>query len=334
MSWTSYPAARLALAGAAALATSLAVNGVAAQEYGPVAQRAIDGAKAYVKPRTICKNPQAAPCCENSLFRNADPDFLAEWKELTGDRDRREPLGYTDIPSKIMGEAVAKTGAFDIFNDFPYTQPDAASAGVLLPLDDYAAKDKPDFSGIPDGFRRPAAIRRQAHTAWSSTAITSCWSCARTSSRTRRRAPNSRRRPARISAVRRPLADWEEQAKFFHTKAGETRWGIKFEKPLYGAMGYRSVNFSHRHFPILFRRPAVRQGHESPHQHPARHQGDQGVCLDRPVHARGHPGLGHAADLSVLGSRPGLFGHVLPLDLRLRQLQSRQASSRASRSLA
>ena len=29
------------------------------------------------------------------------------------------------------------------------------------------------------------------------------------------------------------MADWEEQAKFFHTKAGQTRWGIKFEKPLY-----------------------------------------------------------------------------------------------------
>jgi multiple sugar transport system substrate-binding protein len=48
------------------------------------------------------------------------------------------------------------------------------------------------------------------------------------------------------------MADWEEQAKFFHTKAGETRWGIKFEQPLYGALGYRSVNFSHRHFPAYF----------------------------------------------------------------------------------
>lgn len=48
------------------------------------------------------------------------------------------------------------------------------------------------------------------------------------------------------------MADWEEQAKFFHTKASETRWGITFEQPLYGAMGYRSVNFTHRHFPAYF----------------------------------------------------------------------------------
>ena len=27
---------------------------------------------------------------------------------------------------------------------------------------------------------------------------------------------------------------------------------MKFDKPLYGAMGYRSVNFSHRHFPAYF----------------------------------------------------------------------------------
>ena len=29
------------------------------------------------------------------------------------------PLGYTDIPAKIMQEVVSKTGVDDIFNDFP-----------------------------------------------------------------------------------------------------------------------------------------------------------------------------------------------------------------------
>jgi multiple sugar transport system substrate-binding protein len=44
------------------------------------------------------------------------------------------------------------------------------------------------------------------------------------------------------------LAEWEQQAAFFNVKAGETKWGVKFEKDLYGAMGYRSINFSYRHF--------------------------------------------------------------------------------------
>ena len=90
----------------------------------PVADRAVNLAKQFVKDNNI-KNPKINMLL-NSLFRNAMPDFVAEWKGLTGIDVRTEPLGYTDIPSKIMGEAVAKTGAFDMFNDFPYTQPDAA----------------------------------------------------------------------------------------------------------------------------------------------------------------------------------------------------------------
>jgi multiple sugar transport system substrate-binding protein len=45
------------------------------------------------------------------------------------------------------------------------------------------------------------------------------------------------------------MAEWEQQAAFFHTEKGKTRWGITFEQPLYGALGYRSINFSYRHFP-------------------------------------------------------------------------------------
>ena len=58
-----------------------------------------------------------------------------------------------DIPAKIMQEGVAKTGVYDIFNDFPYTAPDAAGAKVIVPLDQYAEKYKPDFSGIADGLK-------------------------------------------------------------------------------------------------------------------------------------------------------------------------------------
>ena len=52
-----------------------------------------------------------------------------------------------------MAEATAKTGVYDIFNDFPYTMPDAAGAGVVVPLDEYAARGQPDFSGVAPGLR-------------------------------------------------------------------------------------------------------------------------------------------------------------------------------------
>jgi multiple sugar transport system substrate-binding protein len=237
------------LALAAALGLSLAsTNPVLAQE-DPVAQRAIDGAKAYMKANNL--TTVKLDVLLNSLYRNSFPDFAAEWKELTGVELVSEPLGYTDIPSKVMGEAVAKTGAFDIFNDFPYTQPDAASAGTLHPLDAYVAKYKPDFSGIPDAF-----VAQQSYNGKQYSFVLD---------------GDHIMLVLRKDIVENPLAqaefkaatgkdlgcpdnmaDWEEQAKFFHTKAGETRWGVTFEQPLYGAMAYRSVNFSHRHFPAYF----------------------------------------------------------------------------------
>ena len=231
------------------LVLGLAGVATAVADTDPVAQRAIDGARAYVKAHNL-ENPKLDMLL-NSLYRNSLPDFAAEWEGLTGVKIVSEPLGYTDIPSKIMGEAVAKTGAFDLFNDFPYTEPDASGAGVLKPLDEYAGKYMPDFSGIPEAFvaqqyyngklysmvldgdhimlilRKDIVENPQAQAEFKS-ATGKDLGCPAT------------------------MADWEEQAKFFHTKAGETRWGITFEKPLYGAMAYRSVNFSHRHFPAYF----------------------------------------------------------------------------------
>jgi multiple sugar transport system substrate-binding protein len=48
------------------------------------------------------------------------------------------------------------------------------------------------------------------------------------------------------------MEEWEQQAAFFQTKPGQSRWGMKFDNGLYGAMGYRSINFSYRHFPAYF----------------------------------------------------------------------------------
>ncbi|HYI05049.1 MAG TPA: extracellular solute-binding protein, partial [Reyranella sp.] len=49
------------------------------------------------------------------------------------------------------------------------------------------------------------------------------------------------------------VQEWKRQAEFFKAKAGETKWGVKFEKDLYGALGYRSINFSYRHFPVYMK---------------------------------------------------------------------------------
>ena len=233
-----------------ALATGIALSaGSASAQDDPVAQRAIDGAKAYVKAHNM-QDPKLNILL-NSLFRNAMPEYAERWKELTGVEIVSEPLGYTDIPSKVMGECVARTGAFDIFNDFPYTQPDAASCGVLQPLDEYVAKYKPDFSGIPQAF-----VAQQNYNGKQYSFVLDGDHIMLV---LRKDIVENPQAQAEFKAATgkdlgcpATMADWEEQAKFFNTKAGETRWGITFEKPLYGALGYRSVNFSHRHFPAYF----------------------------------------------------------------------------------
>ena len=81
-------------------------------------------------------------------FKNALPALTKQWEELTGVKMKFVEAHYADSAAKIMAEAVAKTGAYDIFNQFPSVVPDAAGAGVILPLDEYAARGQPDFSGM------------------------------------------------------------------------------------------------------------------------------------------------------------------------------------------
>ena len=265
----------------------------------PVADRAVAAAKEYVKSKNL-KDPKLTVLL-SSLYNNSFPDFAKKWEELTGVKFEIVPLGYTDIPAKIMQEGVAKTGVYDIFNDFPYTAPDAAGAKVIIPLDQYAAKYKPDFSGVADGLKfqqyydgklyimvndgdhlilvlRKDLVENPQARAEYKAKFNKDLGCPDT------------------------VAEWAQQSAFFQTKEGDTRWGVKFEKPLYGALGYRSINFSYRHFPVYMKGLAVRQGHEAPDQHAGRHRRHQGVRRQRRSHAQGHPGLGHAADLSVLGA--------------------------------
>ena len=81
--------ARAPIAVACAAGLLLAAGAANAAEYGPVAQRAIDGAKAYVKAKGL-KNP-TLDILLNSLYRNSFPDFAKEWQGLTGVAIKAEP---------------------------------------------------------------------------------------------------------------------------------------------------------------------------------------------------------------------------------------------------
>src|SRR5215211_8806100 len=139
------------LAAVAAIGLSFALSIAAATANDPVAERAVAGAKEYVRAKGL-KDPKLTILL-SSLYNNSFPDFAKKWEELTAVKFEIVPLGYTDIPAKIMQEGVSKTGVYDLFNDFPYTMPDAAGAKVIAPLDAYAAKYKPDFTGIADGLK-------------------------------------------------------------------------------------------------------------------------------------------------------------------------------------
>jgi multiple sugar transport system substrate-binding protein len=216
----------------------------------PVADRAVAAAKDYVKSNNL-KEPKLTILL-SSLFNNSFPDFAKKWEELTGVKMEIVPLGYTDIPAKIMQEGVAKTGVYDIFNDFPYTAPDAAGAKVIIPLDNYAAKYKPDFSGVADGLKY-----QQYHDGKLYIMVNDGDHLLLVLRKDLVENPQARAEyHARFNKeVGCPdtVAEWAQQAAFFQTKEGDTRWGVKFEKPLYGALGYRSINFSYRHFPVYMK---------------------------------------------------------------------------------
>lgn len=214
-----------------------------------VEERAINGAREYIKTHNL-KAPSLTMLMM-SLSKNSMPTFAKQWEELTGVKMKSVESSYTDIPAQIMAEAAARTGTYDLFNQFPYVVPDAASAGVIVPIDEYAARGQPDFSGMApplraqqyynsklyfvllDGDHLMLVLRKdllempgvqeafQARYGWEP-------GCPET------------------------MAQWEQLAEFFHTKQGQERWGKTFDQGLYGALGYRSLNFSHRHFPAYF----------------------------------------------------------------------------------
>src|SRR5512134_1120260 len=120
--------------------------GVASAQQVPgntVEERAVNGAKAYLKKIGVDRLEQTMMMV--SLFAKAQPKYLEEWEKLTGIRIKTIEYGYTEIPAKIMADAVAKTGQYDIYNHQMYMLPDAVEAGVVAALDEWAKVGKPYF---------------------------------------------------------------------------------------------------------------------------------------------------------------------------------------------
>jgi multiple sugar transport system substrate-binding protein len=208
-----------------------------------VEERAVNGAKAYLKKIGAEHLQQTMMLV--SLLAKAQPKYFDEWERLTGIRIKSIEYGYTEIPTKIMAEAVAKTGQYDIFNHQMYMVPDSVEAGVVIPLDEYAARGKPHFDDIPKTLRNEALYRGKLYAFFTDGDQT-------------------------ILALRQDLLDlpearkafkarfgwepgcpdtwkrWEELASFFNGKKGQKFYGLVLEKDLYGAQEYRSREFGYR----------------------------------------------------------------------------------------
>ncbi|MDQ3828280.1 MAG: extracellular solute-binding protein, partial [Candidatus Tectomicrobia bacterium] len=148
-------------------------------------------------------------------------------------------------------EAIAKTGQYDIFNQFPYVIPDAVGAGVLMPLDAYAEKGKPDFSSI-----EPALRAQQNYDGKFYLFLLDGDHLILVLRRDILELPGAREafkaKYGWEAGCPETVEQWEQLAEFFHTRKGETKFGKTFDQDLYGAMAYRAINFSYRHFPVYF----------------------------------------------------------------------------------
>lgn len=212
-----------------------------------VEERCINGAKAYIKKHNL-KDPTLT-VLQNALFKNAQPKYDKQWTELTGVKIKSIPYGYTDIPSKIMAEAVAKTGSWDVFNHFPYSVPNAVGGGVMQPLDEYAAKVRPDFSGYAGGYTAMQYYKGKLYFL----SLDGDHICLVLRTDIMDLAKDDyKAKFGKDPGCPETMQEWEQMAVYFHTKKGETRWGKTFDAPLYGALAYRSMNFAYRHFPPYF----------------------------------------------------------------------------------
>ena len=215
----------------------------ASEPAGAVADRAVAGAQAYLKKIGVDKLEQNMML--TSLFAKAQPKYLHEWEKLTGIKIKTVEYGYTEIPAKIMADAVAKSGQYDLYNHQMYMVPDAAESGVVAALDEWAKAGKPYFDDIPKTLRNEMYYKGKLYAFFTDG-------------------------DQSILALRKDLLDlpaakqafkakfgweagcpdtwkqWEELASFYNGKKGQNFYGMTLENDLYGAQEYRSRDFAYR----------------------------------------------------------------------------------------
>jgi multiple sugar transport system substrate-binding protein len=212
-----------------------------------VEERAINGAKAYLKKHNL-KEPTLA-LLNVALFHKAQVKYNEQWEELTGVKINSKPHGPARFRSKIMAEAEAKTGDWDIFYTTPHIVPDAVGAGVMMPLDEYAKKGKPDFSGMVPGLRAQQYYNGKFYSFLLDgdhvmlVLRKDIVDLAK---------EHYKAKFGKDCGCPETLDEWEQMADYFHTKEGKTRWGIEFNQPLYGALAHRSMVMGHGYFPVYF----------------------------------------------------------------------------------
>jgi multiple sugar transport system substrate-binding protein len=208
-----------------------------------VEERAVNGARAYLKKVGVDRLEQTMMLV--SLLAKAQPKYLDEWEKLTSIRIKTVEYGYTDIPSKIMADAVAKSGQYDIYNHQMYMVPDAVEAGVVVPLDQWATVGKPYFDDVPKTLRNEMYYRGKLYAFFTDGDQTVL-----------ALRKDLLELPAARAAFKAKFGwepgcpetwkQWEDLASFFNGKKGQNFHGITLDKDLYGAQEYRARDFTYR----------------------------------------------------------------------------------------
>src|SRR3989449_4503158 len=80
-----------------------------------------------------------------SIFTAGSTGEMANFEKATGIGVNYFEVGILQIQAKAMSEAVAKSGSFDFWIGDPISLPDLVEAGLVRPIDDLAARGKPDL---------------------------------------------------------------------------------------------------------------------------------------------------------------------------------------------
>lgn len=248
--WGSILGAAILLVGAAAEGATKAAprkegtpRPAAAGGAAGVADRAVQGAKAYLKKIGVDRLEQTMML--TSLFAKAQPKYLQEWEQLTGIKIKTVEFGYTEIPAKIMADAVAKSGQYDMYNHQMYMVPDAVEAGVVAALDDWAKVGRPYFDDIPKTLRNEMYYRGKLY-AFFTDGDQSILALRKDLLELPAARQAFKAKFGRDPGCPDTWKQWEEMASFYNGKKGQNFYGLVLENDLYGAQEYRSRDFAYR----------------------------------------------------------------------------------------